>query len=280
VKNFHLIFLSIIVFIGKSLTQEVDFIVTVKDSLKEISPYIYGTNQLLNGDENWGSHRQGGNRMTGYNWENNASNAGNDWYNSSDNYLTWASGIPTANENSPAIVTTHFHDQSLQFGAYSLITLQLAGYAAKDKNGNVLESETAPSSRWVSVKFKKENQFSLQPDVSDTVLYLDEYVNFLVNKYGTANTSTRIKGYSLDNEPALWISTHPRIHPLQTTCKEIIQKGIGASEAVKNIDPHAEIFGRHYMDLLLILISKAPQIGTALVQEKVIHGLSIIISTK
>jgi hypothetical protein len=50
-------------------SQPVDFIVTIEDSLKPISPYIYGTNQLLTEDENWTALRQGGNRMTGYNWE-------------------------------------------------------------------------------------------------------------------------------------------------------------------------------------------------------------------
>jgi hypothetical protein len=37
-------------------------------------------------------------------------------------------------------------------------------------------------------------------------------VNLLVNKLGKASDGG-IKFYSLDNEPALWPSTHPRIHP-------------------------------------------------------------------
>lgn len=222
-------------------SQSVDFTIYVKDSLKAVSPYIYGTNQLLTEEENWTAMRQGGNRMTGYNWENNASNAGNDWFHSSDNYLTWSSGIQ--NENEPGIVTTTFRDKSIELNAYSLVTLQLAGYVARDKSGNVSESETAPSSRWSKVQFQKGSVFSLQPDTSDTLVYIDEYINFLVDKYGTANTSTGIKGYSLDNEPGLWVSTHPRIHPLKATCSEIVQKGIDVSLAVKNIDPYAEIFG-------------------------------------
>ena len=72
---------------------------------------------------------------------------------------------------------------------------------------------------------------------------MDEEVNFLVNKYGKANSNTGIKGYSLDNEPALWPSTHPRIHPNKTTVKEMIEKSTATALAVKNIDPSAEIFG-------------------------------------
>ena len=63
---------------------------------KEISPYIYGINQY-GIDVNKVSataYRQGGNRMTAYNWENNASNAGSDWKHSSDNNLS--------NSNEPA----------------------------------------------------------------------------------------------------------------------------------------------------------------------------------
>ena len=59
---------------------------------KEISPYIYGVNIYGNEnrlkDLNINAVRQGGNRMTAYNWENNASNAGSDWKHSSDDNLT------------------------------------------------------------------------------------------------------------------------------------------------------------------------------------------------
>ena len=223
------------------ISQTVDFTITVGETLKTISPYIYGTNQLLTEEENWAAMRQGGNRLTGYNWENNASNAGTDYLNSSDNFLTWIAGIQ--NENEPGIVTTTFRDKSIELNTYSLITLQLAGYVARDKQGTVTELQTAPSSRWRTVQFQKGSAYSLQPDTSDNFVYLDEYVNFLVNHFGMANTSTGIKGYSLDNEPGLWISTHPRIHPVKARCVEMVQKAIDVSIAVKNVDPYLEIFG-------------------------------------
>lgn len=233
--------LSIMIVSTNIFSQSIDFSIIVDGSQKPISPYIYGTNQLLTEEENWTAMRQGGNRLTGYNWENNASNAGTDYLNSSDNFLTWIAGIQ--NENEPGIVTTTFRDKSIELNAYSLITLQLAGYVARDKRGTVTEQQTAPSSRWRSVKFEKGSAFSLQPDTTDSFVYLDEYVNFLVDRFGMANTSTGIKGYSLDNEPGLWISTHPRIHPIKVRCIESVQKAIGVSTAVKNVDPYLEIFG-------------------------------------
>ncbi|MGO9480613.1 MAG: glycoside hydrolase family 44 protein [Candidatus Kryptoniota bacterium] len=226
-------------------SQSVNFTIST-DSLRPISPYIYGTNQLfdgLNGGENWTALRLGGNRMTGYNWENNASNAGTDYYNESDDYMTAIFGIPYSRENDPAIVIDTVHGQALQLGAYTLTTLQMAGFVAKDKSGQVSSAETAPSPRWAYEKPSKGSTFSLKPDTTDDTVFMDECVNFLVNQYGAANSARGIQGYDLDNEPALWPTTHPRIHPLQPTCQELIQKSVALATSVKNVDPSAEIFG-------------------------------------
>jgi mannan endo-1,4-beta-mannosidase len=245
-RNIHftklIYILSFLIYLSSNIfSQTTDIQITVGDSLAPISPYIYGSNQVLSGDENWAALRQGGNRMTGYNWENNASNAGSDWQHSSDNYLTWASGI--TNENEPAIVTSTFQNKAIDLGTYSLITLQMAGYVAKDKRGTVTEAQTAPSSRWDEVKFEKGIALSLTPDLTDNYVYMDEYINLLVDNFGLSNSMSGINAYALDNEPALWPSTHPRIHPNQTTCKEVVQKGIELSKIVNKLDPTAEIFG-------------------------------------
>jgi len=240
-KNLKLLLLpvNVILLTAQLYPQTVNFTITINASNAPISPYIYGANPAFTANENLGARRIGGNRLTGYNWENNASNAGMDYINSSDNYLT--SGIP--DPETPGVVTTTFHNEALNAGAYSLVTLQMAGYVAKDKNGSVSVAETAPSSRWDKVQFVKGSPFSLSPSLTDTSVYMDEYVNFLVEVFGYANTATGVKGYALDNEPALWPSTHPRIHPNKTTCQEVTQKGIALSNAVKSVDSSAEIFG-------------------------------------
>jgi mannan endo-1,4-beta-mannosidase len=207
-----------------------------------ISPYVYGTNgQSDDRDENVTARRLGGNRLTGYNWENNASNAGTDYINHSDNYLT--DPLPDSVEGNPGVAVTAFHDESLAMGAYSLITLPAAGYVAKDKNGTVQQNETAPSPRWAEAKFAKGSSFMLAPDLGDNAVYVDEEVNMLVDRYGDASMPNGIRGYAIDNEPALWPTTHPRIHPGQTTCQEVIDRGIALARGVKGVDPHAEIFG-------------------------------------
>ena len=155
----------------------------------------------------------------------------------------WIFGIPQSQENTPGITLTTFHDTSLAEGCYTLLTLPAAGYVARDKNGTVTLPQTAPSFRWREVRNIKGSPFTLNPDTSDGFVYVDEEVNFLVNRYGPASSATGVKGYSIDNEPSLWPSTHPRIHPDTTRCAELITKTVGAAKAMKSVDPSAEVFG-------------------------------------
>lgn len=210
-----------------------------------ISPYIYGTNDDLTGTEKWTSRRIGGNRLSTYNWENNASNSGDDAGHHSDNYVAhYYGGVPWhLDPTEPAIGITGFHQKSLATGAYTLATLQTAGYVAKDANGTVNESQTAPSSRWVEVKPEKGAPFDAVPDTGDSYVYMDELVNHLVNKFGGASSPTGIRGYEIDNEPGLWKKTHPFMHPNPTGAEEVLNKGLALAKAVKKVDPDAEIFG-------------------------------------
>ena len=216
---------------------------TSKDTLR-ISPFIYGVNSSsVDVSAGITARRLGGNRMTGYNWENNASSAGSDYQQSSDDYMTWVFGIPNSLANVPAITLTAFHDTSLAHGCYTLLTLPAAGYVARDKNGTVSQAQQAPSFRWREVRNVKGAPFSLNPDTSDGIVYVDEEVNYLKNKYGTASGGRGVRGYAVDNEPALWPSTHPRIHPDTTLSRELITKVAGTAKAVKSVDSSAEVFG-------------------------------------
>ena len=220
----------------------VTYTINANTGYKKISPYIFGS---CNGGYSGSNFmRQGGNRITGYNWENNASNAGNDWFHQSDDYLTWVAGISSPQDLIPGIVTTAFIDSCNAANAFSAVTLQMAGYVAKDKNGtSVTVGETAPSARWCAVQNTKPTAFSLTPDLNDNVVYMDEYMNFLINEYGTSTTTDGVKAYILDNETTLWPSTHTRIHPNAPTCAEIMQRSIALSTRVKQMDANALVFG-------------------------------------
>lgn len=221
----------------------VNITIDVSKDRKEISPYIYGVNsELMNKDVSCTAIRAGGNRFSAYNWETNASNAGSDYIHNSDNYFQQS--LPDDLKNAYGGTAINLSRKCAEKNnAYSLMTLQMAGYAAADMNGEVTEAEAAPSARWNKVEFAKGTEFSLEPDLNDGTVYMDEFVNYLVNTLGDSQSATGINGYSLDNEPALWRWTHARIHPEQTGCAEIVERSKELAQAVKNIDPGAEIFG-------------------------------------
>lgn len=225
---------------AESNAYEMNVRIDLAGQTKEISPLIYGVNQYGNekylSDLNVNAIRQGGNRMTAYNWENNASNAGSDWMHSSDNNLS--------DSDRPADCVQVLSDMSVKNDiGYRFTTLQMAGYVAADKDGTVTEEEAAPSDRWNKVEFTKGSAFSDEPDLTDGTVYMDEYVNYIINKLGDSTTSTGIQGYSLDNEPALWNHTHSRMHPNPVGIAELADDSIKLASAVKKLDPNAEIFG-------------------------------------
>ena len=64
----------------------------------------------------------------------------------------------------------------------------------------------------------------------------------LVSKLGKAEKGG-IRFYSLDNEPSLWPSTHPRIHPDKTTYAEMVSRTEATSSALLKVDPTAFVLG-------------------------------------
>ena len=222
-------------------TYKTQFNINLSGEKKEISPYIYGINYDTKEPDSIKGvtttvARQGGNRFTGYNWETNHSNAGEDWKNNSDTYLS-ESTTPGACATQ---LSKYCNDNNID---YKFTTLQMAGYVSADADGPVSESEVAPSSRWNKVESRKNAPLSLTPDLDDGVVYMDEYVNYLINTLGDSTTSTGIQGYSLDNEPALWNNTHPLIHANGVGMAELVDKSVDLAKVVKELDPNADVFG-------------------------------------
>ena len=230
------VFLWVLV-VGCTLAEDVTFTIDAIHDQHLIPASVYGVNDL--GIAGATVHRHGGNRHTGWNWENNASNAGTDYFNSSDSYLGSNAGIG-GSQTSGALLQAWLNDDRAD-GLKTIITLPIAGYVAADMNGSVSAAETAPSGRWKQIVVSKPGPLSLTPDKNDGVVYLDEMVNFLLTGYGTA-AAGGVAGYSLDNEPALWPSTHPRIHPNAPTYQELASRDIAAATMVTALDPTAEIY--------------------------------------
>src|ERR1051326_5704804 len=85
----ELMSLSALLAVASTTFAPIQLEVKLNSVLGDISPYVYGLNQPdWNGrTKTLSLYRWGGNRTTAYNWENNASNAGTDWFNQNDSYL-------------------------------------------------------------------------------------------------------------------------------------------------------------------------------------------------
>ena len=221
-------------------TSQVSFVIeSSKDNLA-ISPFIYGINfhDFSGRPANIPLTREGGNRWSAYNWENNASNAGTDWLNQNDGYLS--------DSDTPGVAVTDAIDAAFAHNAAALITIPMIGHVAADKSpdGDVNQTPNYLSTRFKLGKAAKGSAFTLTPSTSDDSVYQDEFVNFLDTKYPAARTSaSKTILYSLDNEPDLWSLTHVRIHPSPATYAEMVSKTTEYAAAIKAVIPEAIVLG-------------------------------------
>jgi len=230
------------------------------DSAQDVHPisrFIYGMNgwDPSGQPKNLTLSRSGGNRMTAYNWETNASNAGSDYQNQNDDFL--------GGGNTPNGAVAPGLEAARVAGAAMIVTMPLIGYVAADKNGGGDVAGTAlnPTPNYLATRFKqslprKGSAFAITPDTTDAFVYQDEYVHFLGDKYpgGFAATNNPI-WISLDNEPDLWQHTHARLrgdsttfdtsqqHGTTATYAEMIQRTTDYADAAKDVNPDALIFG-------------------------------------
>lgn len=217
------------------------------NTLRPISPYIYGLNSGVDlNTVTAGSFRLGGNRMSCYNWENNMSNAGSDWYNSADMHMV-QDVVDEELRQTPggaalnAAMVTSAHNVP-----YKLLTLQMLGYVSSStfKKLDMIEDDcTAPNTEyWYEVVNRKPGELLMEPDKKDNVVYTDEYLNYLINTLGDS-ANGGFNAYALDNEPGLWNSTHSLAHGAHVTCDELIKKSVDLAKVVKDMDGGAEVFG-------------------------------------
>ena len=219
----------------------VRFTIDSSASRHPISPYVYGMNQ-----PDWAGRsrglklgRLGGNRWTAYNWETNASNAGTDYHNQNDDYL--------GGGDVPGEAVRPYVARAMAAGASMIVTVPMAGYVSADKapGGDVNQTPDYLNVRFLESRAAKGGRFSYPPDAGDRVVYQDEFVAWLESTFPDARRDpARTIFYSLDNEPDLWATTHPRIRPTgKLTYAEIAQRTADWAGAVKAVAPTALVFG-------------------------------------
>jgi hypothetical protein len=106
-------------------------------------------------------------------------------------------------------------------GASMIVTVPMAGAATAGRvrrQGPGRRREPDPGlperARFLESRAAKRGGFSYPPDAGDRVVFQDEFVAWLESAFPDARRDpARTLFYSLDNEPDLWASTHPRSAP-------------------------------------------------------------------
>lgn len=211
-----------------------------------ISPLIYGINSGADvAVDRPQVQRSGGNRLTAYNWENNASNAGSDWCFQNDGTF----GGPGS---APASAFRSLLDDARARGTAAVLTIPIIDHVAADHDdlgdggqgppacvGDVRNSGTDYlTTRFKANQARKGAPFATTPDVTDGTVSQDEAVDFVRRNWGDVEVL-----FSLDNEPDLWRETHARVHPAAVTYAELVERTTRFAGAVKDAWPEAATLG-------------------------------------
>ncbi len=204
--------------------------------------------------------RWGGNPSTRYNWERgNCWNAARDWQFRNGNYNNAAEA-----DKLPSGVVDKAVAAAKAAGSDSLITIPTMGWVARNDDNNTLSvgvpdhggAPVVPGSQAVagydpaanrskvSVKSwpRKGRAFADPPDLTDDVVYQDEWIYHLVHKFGKAGFGG-VRYYAMDNEPDLWDATHTDMHPVRPDYDELLTQFTEYADAIKDVDPTAQITG-------------------------------------
>lgn len=219
---------------------EINIMVDTYLDRKAISRYIYGINDTasVSGLKSTALNQAGNDFMT-YNWENNFSNAGESYLASNRDYISTRYNRSSAD---PAVAADGLMTTSKQNSIdFTIASLPMIGYVAADSNGPLLNSEIAPSDRWIKTYNHKGSEYSLTPDKTDDAVYIDEYLNYIINYYGKAAFGG-VSAYSMGGDPFIWAKEFP-LAAGDFTVEEYIEKNISLAETIKKSDSNALVIG-------------------------------------
>jgi hypothetical protein len=218
-----------------------------------ISPLIYGMNfpsEALARELRLPVQRWGGNATTRYNWQNDTSNRASDWF---------FENIPSDNPNPAALPdgssSDAFVEQGRRTGTQTLLTIPMIGWTPKSRDiscgfavsrygaqqqtdvyrpdcGNGIASSGAP----ITGNAPQDTSTAIGPSC------VQDWMRHLIGRYGSA-AQGGVQFYNLDNEPALWNSTHRDVHPQGTSYDELRDRTYQYAAAIKAIDPSAQTLG-------------------------------------
>jgi hypothetical protein len=188
--------------------------------------------------------RWGGNSTSRYDWRNGFTNTGSDYFFENVRLTPGADA---------------FVDARSGVGADTVVTLPMLGWVSKDSPAKHpfacgfkvsrygQQRKTDPFDHDCGNGVRLNGQFVRNNDPHDTSIAVTQqfdrtWVEHLVAAHGSA-AHGGVRFYELDNEPALWNSTHRDVHPKPLTYDELARRSIATAAAVKAADPKALVLG-------------------------------------
>lgn len=243
--------------VGGAVTVAVD---TTLDR-RAVSPQIFGVNFGTAAQAarlRWPVRRWGGNSVTRYNWQNDTSNKGMDWF---------FMNVPEDNPNPAALpdgsAADRFLSETRAAGGEPILTVPLIGWTPKSrakswgfsvaKYGAQTQTECTATggASWCMADagngVRAAGGYVTGNDPLDTSIaigpsFVTAWMDHLAARFGTAG-SGGIRYFALDNETALWNSTHRDVHPQPLTYDELWTRTRDVAAAIKAKDPAAVVFG-------------------------------------
>jgi len=228
-----------------------------------ISPLIYGSNfaGAAASDLNVSLNRSGGNAMTRYNWKQNATNRGFDWY-----FLS----VPEDGPATPGASINTFVRDNKAAGARSMVTVPLIGWVAKinaDRSYTWSFSVAKYGAQQYTEPGRPDAGNGVRPDgslitgndpndanVPTNVAFMKGWIQQLVNTFGPAS-SGGVRYYGLDNESSIWHSTHRDVFPVGLKMDDAFARMRDYAAMIKSVDASAQIVGPEEWGWLGYLLS-------------------------
>jgi hypothetical protein len=260
--------------------------VNVATGRRAISADIYGMNfadEAMATELRVPVNRRGGNSTTRYNWQVDTFNTGSDYY---------FENIPEANPNVGLLpngsAADRFVEQNRRTATRTIMTMPLIGWVAKRR----LENHPYDCGFKVSKYGAQQSVDPYDTDCGNGVLptsvniagnnptdtsvavgpsFVSAWVAHLTGNYGTA-ANGGVTFYALDNEPALWNSTHRDVHPSPITYDEIRDRGYQYGAAIKAADPTAKVLGPVEWGWCGYIYSASDPGGCSIGPDYIAHG--------
>ncbi len=238
--------------------------VTVNPTLDRhpINPLVYGVNfgttQEFTGVP-YTVRRWGGNSTTRYNWQLDTHNTASDWF-----FMNIPSDIANPAALPDGSDADLFVAETRGAGAEVVMTAPTIGWTPKARRKDwgfsvarygaqtATECTATGGAFWCTADAGNgtraaDGQPIAGNDPHDTSLeigpdFVAGWMAHLASRFGSASGGG-VRYWALDNEPALWNSTHRDVHPSPLTYDELWQRTSDYASRIKQADPAAQVMG-------------------------------------